>query len=479
MIVSITPHLDKKLETPMYMQLYLYIRESIETGKLPSGGKLPAIRSLAQHLSISKNTVETAYGQLLAEGYVESRERGGYLIQPIEELWSSTLAAQPMRSTLLESTQPGQQEKISMRYEFRYGDIAFDRFPLDLWKSCLSQSIAETAPTAPYDILGYGDRFGHPGLRASLAEYVYQSRGVSCTADQIFVCAGTQYAVSMLLQALGLRRMTFAMEEPGYNGVRTVLNGMDCRMRLIDVADDGIDIASLERSDAAIAYVTPSHQFPLGMVMPIEKRLRLLKWASERDALVIEDDYDSEFRYGSRPIPALKALDSDDRVVYLGTMSKAFLPGARLSYVIAPRRFIPLMQDKLAAYSCSVSPIIQQAVWLFMKQGHYGRHVRRMRRVYHARYRALTDAIRYWMGDRAEIVGDSSGMHILLRVPGRGAEELIRSGEEHGCLLFPAARHWSVPGEEARQFVMLGFGGMDEGKLTEGVRRLAEAWFPS
>lgn len=484
MIVSITPHLDKKLDDPLYVQLYRYIRESVETGKLPSGGKLPAIRALAQHLSISKNTVEAAYAQLLAEGYVESRERGGYVIQPIEELWHSPAAAVSETSLSLFNKQPDgsssiQREKSLERYEFRYGDIAFDRFPLDLWKSCLSQAITEYAPSDPFDILGYGDRFGHPGLRQALAEYVYQSRGVSCAADQIFICAGTQYAVSLLLQAMELRRLPFAMEEPGYNGVRTVLSGMDCNVTSIAIREDGIDVAELEQSDAAVAYVTPSHQFPLGMVMPIEKRLRLLKWASGKDGLILEDDYDSEFRYGSRPIPSLKALDADDRVIYMGTLSKAFLPGVRLSYVIMPRGFIPLMRDKLEAYSCSVSPMLQQAVLLFMKQGHYGRHVRRMRRFYHARYRALTEAIRQYMGDRAEIVGDSSGMHILLKVPGRSADELIRLGEEIGCLLFSAAKHWYEPNEEARQFVMLGFGGMDEEKLTEGVRKLTQAWFPA
>jgi GntR family transcriptional regulator/MocR family aminotransferase len=377
------------------------------------------------------------------------------------------------------STSSDRGEKPPSRFEFRYGDIAYDRFPLDLWKSCLSQAITDYAPSSPYDVLGYGDRLGHPALRQELAAYVFQSRGVSCAADQIFIGAGTQYAVTLLLQAMELRRLPFAMEEPGYNGVRTVLEDMDCTITSIATLEDGIDIDALERSDASVAYVTPSHQFPLGMVMPIEKRLRLLKWAASREGFIIEDDYDSEFRYGSRPIPSLKALDTDDVVIYLGTLSKAFLPGVRLSYVIMPRRFIPRMHDKLSAYSCSVSPMLQQAVCLFMEQGHYGRHVRRMRRVYQARYRALADAIGYRMGDRAEIVGDSSGMHILLRVPGRSADELIRLGEAHGCLLFPAAKHWSEPSEEAHQFVMLGFGGMDEEMIAEGVRRLAEAWFPA
>ncbi|MDQ6419005.1 PLP-dependent aminotransferase family protein [Paenibacillus sp. LHD-117] len=485
MILSMTPLLNKHSDTPIYDQLYRYIRENIENGKLPSGGKLPAIRPLAQHLNVSKNTVEAAYGQLLAEGYVESRERGGYVIQPIEQLWNLTGRDIPesMRHSF-SSIQPSSEadrleHHIPLPYEFRYGDIAFDRFPQEVWKSCLTQAISDAVETAPYGILGYGDRLGHIGLREELAHYVYQARGAAVDANQIFVCAGTQYAVSLLVQLLRLREGVFAMEEPGYHGVKTVLRGMDCRVAPIPVESDGIDVSALGRTDASIVYVTPSHQFPLGMVMSVEKRLRLLKWASANDALILEDDYDSEFRYGSRPVPSLKALDTDDRVIYMGTLSKAFLPGARLSYVIMPRRLVPLMKERLANYSGSVSPMIQQAVWLFMKQGHYGRHIRRMRRIYQARYRALTESIAEIMGNRAEIVGDKSGMHILLRVAGRESSELIRLAESAGCMIFSAAKHWDESNTDALEFVILGFGGMDEAALREGVRRLGEAWFPA
>lgn len=483
MIESITPLLDKQQSTPLYVQLYQYIRESIEAGRLQSGGKLPAIRALSQHLVISKNTVEAAYGQLLAEGYVESKERGGYLIQPIEPLWSlpSSEAHVPraVSAPPNSGSHPIRQGDRPLPYEFRYGDIAYDRFPHDIWKSCLTQAIQEAASNAPYGILGYGDRLGHEGLREELAEYVYQSRGVLCSPDQIFIAAGTQYAVSMLVQIMSLRRSVFAMEEPGYNGVRTVLSGMDCRIDPIPVAEDGIDITALTQSEAAVVYVTPSHQFPLGMVMSVEKRLRLLQWASAKQGLILEDDYDSEFRYGSRPIPSLKALDSEDRVIYMGTLSKSFLPGARLSYMIMPNRFVPLMKEKLAHYSCSVSPIIQQAVWLFMKQGHYGRHIRRMRRVYQSRHRTLIEAVSESMGSRVEIVGGRSGMHILLRVPGMDAAELIQLAEDAGCLVYEAAKHWCHPDEKAREYVMLGFGGLDEARLREGVHLLEQAWFPS
>jgi GntR family transcriptional regulator/MocR family aminotransferase len=485
MIESITPALGKEKGTPLYTQLYRYIREAIEAGKLPSGSKLPAIRALSQHLGISKNTVETAYGQLVAEGYVESKERGGYLIQPLDELWNP-LPVQYVEmnnkcgeaSEVMNSTnRKDRRESSFLPYEFRYGDIAFDRFPYDIWKSCLTQSVNDAAAAAPYGILGYGDRLGHLGLREELCDYVYQSRGAVCSPDQIFIGAGTQYTVSLLLQTLGLRQAEFAMEEPGYNGVRSVLAGLDCRITSIPIEADGIHVTALEQSTAKVAYVTPSHQFPLGMVMSIEKRQRLLKWASASDALILEDDYDSEFRYGSRPVPSLKALDYDDRVIYLGTLSKSFLPGARLSYVIVPRRLVPVMTERMANYSCSVSPMIQQAVWLFIKQGHYGRHIRRMRRVYQARYRALTDAVSSTMGERVRIVGDSSGMHILLRVPGRDAMELVALAEQAGCLVYPAAKHWSNPDAEAREFVMLGFGGMQEDMLREGVRKLSMAWF--
>ncbi|MEK3882546.1 PLP-dependent aminotransferase family protein [Paenibacillus sp. PL2-23] len=470
-MIGITPLLDKQSRVPLYMQLYLYVRKQIETGAMAAGQALPSIRQLSHHLGISKNTVEAAYAQLVAEGYTVSKERGGYRVQAIEELVAppgSSASAQHAPSA------PAAAASKKIRYDFRYGDIAFDRFPHTAWRSCVTESLALNDK----DVFGYGDPQGHYGLRESIAQYVYQSRGMDCGADQIYLCAGTQHAVSMLIQLLGLHAASIAMEEPGYVGVKSVFRSSGCTLLPIGIEHDGINLHQLQADakDARIVYVTPSHQFPLGMVMPVQKRLRLLQWAAEGERYIIEDDYDSEFRYSSAPIPALKALDTQDRVIYTGTFSKSFLPAVRLSYIIFPERLAQQLRAKLTLYSQAASPLLQGAVWLFMKNGHYARHVRKMRRVYHARHKALLDAIQEHFGEHASIIGDCSGMHVLLNVPGRAASELLELAEAQGCRVYSPARHWNNPMDCPPHYVMLGFGGLTELELKEGVQQLEKAW---
>ncbi|RJE91392.1 PLP-dependent aminotransferase family protein [Paenibacillus sp. 1011MAR3C5] len=461
--------------TPLYIQLYSYIRSGIEGGSLPAGEALPSIRQLAQHLGISKNTVESAYGQLVAEGYLENRERAGYLILPLEQFPYGIAPAQVPANGVKKPVST-QQPHAAVQYDFHYGDIAFDRFPHSLWKSCVTEALS-----ADYvHVLGYGNRMGHPGLREEIAEYVYQSRGVICEANQIIISAGTQHLMSVLVQLLQLSNETIAMEEPGYSGVKSVLRNLGCTLISIEVESDGIDVSQLgDTENVKLVYVTPSHQFPLGMVMPIQKRYRLLQWATERGSYVLEDDYDSEYRYSSAPIPALKALDSNDRVIYMGTFSKSFLPSARLSYAILPHSLLNTCGEKLTFLSPSVSPLIQEAVWLFMKKGHFARHLRRMRRVYQARHKALTEAIQEVFGDQCGIIGDSSGMHLLLDVKGRQASELIPLAERFGCRVYPPDKHWNIPSDCPESYIMLGFGGLDERRLQEGIQQLGRAWLTS
>lgn len=469
-MLAITPLLDKQSQVPIYTQLYIYIREQIECGLLQQGAHLPSIRQLALHLHISKNTIEAAYQQLLAEGYIESKARNGYTILPLEELVRPSLVhGHESSEKLTEADESG------IRYDFRYGNMDLERFPHELWKSCLIDSVSEKSN----EVLGYGHRLGSSELRTVIAAYIYESRGVVCQPNQIVICAGTQQAISLMCQLLPLQEIQIGIEDPGFNGVKTIFRNHGCSLVPVPLEHDGISIERLYESSAKAVYVTPSHQFPLGMVLPVQKRLKLLQWANEHDGLILEDDYDSEFRYYGQPIPSLKALDSTDRVIYMGTLSKSFLPAARLSYIVWPAELIQTVQKKLELYSQPVSPIIQQAVLNFMKQGHFSRHIRRMKRIYQSKHKTLIQAINRWLGQRVEVIGDKSGLHLLLDVKGRNASELIALAALHGCRVYSPQAHWEDPLLCPPGYIMLGFGGLNEQELEEGIRLLSEAWFPS
>lgn len=480
-MIDLTPALDKSGALPLYWQLYGYIRGEIESGTVPSGTKLPSIRELSAHLNVSKNTVETAYQQLIAEGYAESRARSGLYALAVEEAPvvpavppSPSAKSDPAFASRRPLELPGE---APVDFDFRYGDVERDRFPMAVWKKCLVDALHEDPPG---QTLGYGHPQGDEALRAELANYLFQSRGVRCDADQIFLCAGTQLTVGMLCQLLPLRGKRVAMEEPGYAGIRTAFESNGCETVPVPLDEDGLRVERLDDVDADVVYVTPSHQFPLGMVLPIQRRNRLLQWASERDALVVEDDYDSEFRYVGQPIPALKALDRHDRVVYLGTLSKSFLPAVRVGYAVLPEPLARTMRARLWEYSQPVSPFLQRALLRFMKEGHFGRHVRRMRRLYQTKHRTLIAALHRHFGDRIEIIGQKAGLHLLIDVRTNATgEALLDAALERGVRVYSPARHWSDPGDCPPTYVMLGFGGLDEHRIDEAVGRLALAWFPS
>jgi GntR family transcriptional regulator/MocR family aminotransferase len=269
------------------------------------------------------------------------------------------------------------------------------------------------------------------------------------------------------------------MEDPGYDGVKTIFRNHGCTLTPIPLEQDGLSIDHLLESAAKAVYVTPSHQFPLGMVLPIQKRSRLLQWASERDAIIIEDDYDSEFRYYGQPIPSLKAMDSANRVIYMGTLSKSFLPAARLSYIVLPKALMDSILPRLMSYNQPVSPIIQQAVMLFMSSGHFTKHIRRMRRMYQSKHKTVTSSIAKRMGERVEVIGDMSGLHLLLHVKGRDSGELIQLAEQSNCRVYSPQRHWDNPVQCPPGYIMLGFGGLEETEIEEGISLLSEAWFRS
>ncbi|AGX04231.1 transcriptional regulator (GntR family) protein [Bacillus sp. NRRL B-14911] len=455
-----TPFLDRESQMPLYVQLYQYIKSEIESGKIKPGEKLPSIRRFSQFLDVSKNTVEEAYQQLLAEGYAESRPKSGIIVNKLDEF--------PLKQEKEQLPVILKAELEKPKIDFQYGHIDAVAFPARRWKNALSEAAFDLS------LLQYGDKQGQFSLRRELTGYLYRSRGIECTPEQIIITSGTQNSISVIMSILELRGEVIAMENPGYDGVGKVLLHQGGIVEPVTVEEDGISVEELAEKRAKAVYVTPSHQFPLGMVLSINKRLKLLKWAAETGGYIVEDDYDSEFRYQGQPIPPLKSLDPNDRVIYLGTLSKSFLPAARLSYIVLPPALMAGYKRDFSLYSQPVSPIIQEAAARFMKEGDFDQHIRKMRVLYQAKHKVLLESVSSMMEHKAAVIGQKAGLHILIKLEGRKSEELAAKAAKKGVKVYPANQYWA--GGEGDDLIMLGFGGLSPEEIAEGIKLLSEAW---
>jgi GntR family transcriptional regulator / MocR family aminotransferase len=462
-----TPFLDKQSQTPLYVQLYEYFKREIEEQKILAGMKLPSIRQLSLHLKVSRNTVETAYHQLIAEGYVESKPKSGLHVLEINLIYD------PPKSPQQKATENNSRQKSSTSIDFQYGDIEMEKFPMREWRRCLVDAVDFTNTS----FFTYGDKKGHPGLREEIANYLFQARGVDCEAEDIVLCAGTQQSVQLLCQLLDLSNQKVAIENPGYGGVRYVFEKQKCKVIPISLDSDGVVMDEVESSQAKALYLTPSHQFPLGMVLSISKRMKLLQWASREDCYLIEDDYDSEFRYQGQPIPSLKSLDHQDRVIYLGTFSKAFLPATRVSYIVLPKELMDQYNKEFSFLNQSVSPLIQEALYLFMKNGHFAKHIRKMRKTYQDKHKKLIESLHKYFGDQVTIIGQRAGLHLLIQLQNKDISKLILKASKAGVTVYPTNTFWINSENMEENCLMLGYGGLTKEEIEEGIKRLNSVWF--
>ncbi|MGE7689862.1 PLP-dependent aminotransferase family protein [Lysinibacillus sp. NPDC097214] len=466
-MLEITPILNN--EEPLYFQLYKYIKVEIQNGNILAKTKLPSQRSLAKHLNISRNTVDAAYQQLLAEGYVVSREREGIYVVEFEKDYFQINSVK-FDNTILKSNQ--EKDPTVIEFDFNYGDINLKDFPYKIWRKLSMQSLNEEQD----HLFLYGDAQGELKLRGYIAKYLYEARGVKCSADQIVIGAGLQYLTGIVCNLIG-REKLFGMEDPGYYRVRYLFKDNGIRIKPIHLDDYGISIAHLRNSKVKAVYVTPSHQFPIGTVMPISRRLELLEWANKENAYIIEDDYDGEFRYAGKPIPALQGLDSYDNVIYMGTFSKSLIPSIKLSYMVLPRKLINLYIEN-SYYVQTVSRFHQHTLQLFMESGHWERHLSKSRNSYKKRYEALLKAINQILGSKVKIYGASGGLHILVEPNNSMSEdELIETAKMKGVKVYPVSIFYANPPEKQTAKVLLGFANIDEEKIYKGIELLKNAWF--
>jgi GntR family transcriptional regulator/MocR family aminotransferase len=477
-------NLNPRAATPLYRQLCSELRHSILSGRLHAGARVPSSRALAQSLGISRATVMQSYDQLISEGYLETVMGSGTKIS--RQLPEEALRAEPggpsarhvaRRSELQlsifgESLMCVEREpELPLPYNFRYCRPAVDHFPLAQWRRLLSRQYR----TENITNLSYAENgCGEPTLRHAIAGYLARARAVRCAPEQILMVNGSQQALSLIAQVLLNRGDNAALEEPGYQGARHAFQVQGAKLLPVKVDECGVMPTALPARGAKLLYVTPSHQFPTGAVLPLSRRLELLQWAQTTGTWLIEDDYDSEFRYDSRPFPSLQGLASGEQVLYVGTFSKVLFPALRIGYLVVPPALTQVFEKAKWVQDRHNPTLEQRALAEFISEGYFERHLRRMRRLYDQRRQTLVRALQTHFGERVTILGANSGMHLMIRLQTRLSESaIIERAASAGVGIVSASIYYLGHGK-GNEFV-LGYASLSERKIQEGIRRLAKA----
>jgi GntR family transcriptional regulator / MocR family aminotransferase len=481
--VPVTLPIAAHSELTLQRQVYEGLRSAILEGRLRSGRRLPSTRTLARDLRVSRNTVAAAFDQLVAEGFVEARVGSGTRVTSalsgrvspgIGPLTASRVVRNrpsiSRRGRFLSKRRAG--SRVTTSRPFRPGWPALDHFPLDVW----SRLASRVARQLGRDLLGYSSPAGYVPLRKAIAEYLGVARGVRCSEEQVIVTSGSQQALYIAAQALMDPDDEVWVEDPGYLGTRGALEAAGARLIPIPVDEAGIDVRFAERrhQPPRLVVVTPSHQFPLGVTMSAARRVELLRAARRLRAWIIEDDYDSEFRYSSRPIAALQGMDDDGRVVYVGTFSKTLFPGLRLGYAVVP----PALVSTFAAARSVLdvhSPTLDQAVLAeFIRTGHFARHLRHMLALYSERHRVFVEESKHHLRGSVEVAVSDAGLQCVgWLAPDLGESAVARAATRHDVDVTPLSRF--ALRRARRAGVLLSFGAFEPQQIRAGVRRLADA----
>jgi GntR family transcriptional regulator / MocR family aminotransferase len=466
---------------PLHRQIYDGFRLAILRNNLSAGQQVPSSRQLASELGISRIPVLTAYSQLLAEDYFETRTGSG------------TFVSQRLAHRRLEVVPPSngnghhppsrpvsrQAQAVPQLYDgpwlfgwgaFGVGQVALDHFPFATWSRLLAHHSQRVHARA----LHYSDSKGSPEFRTEIAKYLRTARALNCDPEQILIVSGTQHALEITTRVLTDPGDHVWMEEPGYWSIRRVLSINGCRLVPVPVDQEGLNVAEGIRvcRNARAAFVTPSHQFPLGATMSAARRIQLLEWAEETGSWIVEDDYDSEYRYEAMPIASLQGLDRNSRVIYVGTFSKTLFPSLRVGYLVVPHDLIPRFIAVRVASDLFPAHLYQAALADFMAQGQFARHIRRTRQLYRERRSALVDALRHDFGPSLDILGPEAGLHVVIKLPpGISDLELSARAAQAKLWLWPLSPTYI--GSPA-QGVILGFGSTPTREIPNAVRKLRE-----
>ncbi|MPZ19202.1 MAG: aminotransferase class I/II-fold pyridoxal phosphate-dependent enzyme [Luteitalea sp.] len=464
---------------PLFRQVYLRVRAAILSGALQSGEKLPSTRQMAEQLGISRTVVLLAYDQLLAEGFAVGRIGSGtYVSAPVRVSRSArSEGAVAVRLSRFGSAAAAAWARVnvperrsrSLLYDFAYGRSDLETFPFEMWRRILLRC----ARKARISELDYGPAAGNVALREAICVHLRRSRAVICDPAQVVVVNGSQQALDLVARVLIERGDRVAIEDPSYQGTREAVRAAGADVLPIAVDRDGLNPAQLPPS-ARMAFVTPSHQFPTGAILPLARRLALLEWAKRRQAVIVEDDYDGEFRYEGQPVEPLYGLDDGAHVVYIGTFSRTVFSALRIGYLVAPQSLVAALTSAKWLSDRHTTTLEQETLAEFMSCGMYERYLRRVRRRNAQRRRVLLENIHAYLGDRVQVTGEGAGAHVVLWPSRRVSEEAVIAGA--------AARGVGVYGispyflkRRVRTGIMLGYSRMKETEIREGIRRLADA----
>lgn len=464
----------KESREPLYMQIYQQVKMEIVKGIMKEGDILAGSRGLAKTLSVSRNTVDSAYSQLLAEGYITPKKGVGYAVTslPVLKIKPRVPSCGYTGQIVSDHEIPGKKDVL---YDLTNGSHTNDLFPKTLWRKytleCLDLLDRENK------LASHLDQQGELYLRQNLLSYLVRIRGVRCNENQMIITCGIQQSLEYLCSLFSDKKVCVIMEEPGYHKAAAVFqnNGLD--ILTVPTDENGLVVSGLPvQSENYVIYSTPSHQFPTGVTMPIKRRLELLQWVKDHNAYILEDDFDSELRYYAKPIPSLQSIDEEERVIYLGTFSKALSPAIRMGYMILPPQLLKLYLEKFRDYNSTAPVLNQYTIARLIETGEYDRHIRRLNHVFRKRLERFNDEFSD-VKDKLKISGNGSGQYFLLEFSSMADQvRLINKALEYGVRVYPTMQFWQEKADCPPNTIFLGFSKIDLKDIPDCVRRLKAAW---
>lgn len=455
-----------EIKGPIYKGLYELIKQDIKNGRLKAHEKMPSKRTFAQNLGISTISVENSYDQLISEGYLYAVTKKGYFVSEI----SSLIQAPKVEGPAINIRVPGSVQDI--QFDFSSNQVDPESFPFSVWAKMIREVISQKEK----ELLTVSPCGGVKELREAIANHLSSFRGMSVSADQIIVGAGTEYLYTLLIKLLGKDKI-YCIENPGYNKLAKIYQSNEAGLCFAGMDEKGILVEDLRKADAQIAHVSPTHHFPTGITMPVSRRYELLGWANEKDGrYIIEDDYDSEFRLNGKPIPPLSSLDVSGKIIYMNTFSKSLTSTIRISYMVLPEQLANRFYETMGFYSCTVSTFEQYALAAFIKQGYFEKHINRMRLSYgRKRARVIQLIKKHFAENQCRILENDSGLHFILELNTNLSDSQIKEKLLAGKIKISSVTDFILDENKAdRHQFILNYSGINIDKLEEALNELGK-----